>query len=120
MEQGLESLVGHPYQGNFGCFVVVRKALEMLGKHIPDYSEGLQEEHRLAALHQRLAEHGYPVDKPERGDVALLKVFGEPGHIGIMLNDREMLHCVGGANTCIERLQSSRWKGRIIGYWRIN
>lgn len=115
----IESLVGHPYEGRFGCFVVVRKALEMLGKHIPDYADGLREEDRLAELQARLAEHTLPVQVPERGDLVLLKVLGEPGHIGIMVSPDEMLHCMGGTDACIERLSSARWRGRVIGYWRI-
>jgi hypothetical protein len=115
----LEHLVGHPYEGRFGCFVVVRKALEMLGKHIPDYAEGLREEDRLAELQARLAQHAVPVEQPQRGDVVLVKVLGEPGHIGIMLNGEEMLHCMGGSETCIDRIKSARWRGRIIGYWRV-
>ena len=115
----LEHLVGHPYVGNFGCFVVVRKALESIGKAIPDYSEGLREIDRLAALQTRLAEHGVEVANPERGDVVLLRVMGEPGHIGIMLNPSDMLHCMSGTEACIDRITSPRWKGRIIGYWRI-
>jgi hypothetical protein len=115
----MEALVGHPYEGAHGCFVVVRKALEMLGKSIPDYAEGLREIDRLAALQERLTQHGVPVDSPQRGDVVLLRVAGEPGHIGIMLDATDMLHCMGGTNACIERLTSPRWKGRIIGYWRV-
>jgi cell wall-associated NlpC family hydrolase len=115
----MESLVGHPYVGQFGCFVVVRKALETLGKHIPDYAEGLREIDRLAALQERLAQHAVQVEQPQRGDIVLLRVMGEPGHIGIMLSPDEMLHCMGGTETCIERIHSPRWKGRIIGYWRV-
>jgi hypothetical protein len=115
----IERLVGHPYQGQFGCFVVVRKALEMLGKHIPDYAEGLREEDRLAELQARLTQHAVPVDDPQRGDVVLIRVMGEPGHIGIMLSASEMLHCMRGTETCIERINSARWRGRVIGYWRL-
>ena len=115
----MEHLVGHPYEGNFGCFVVVRKALESLGKSIPDYALGLREIDRLAALQARMAQHGVEVAAPQRGDVVLIRVLGEPGHIGIMLNDSDMLHCMAGTNACIERINSPRWKGRIIGYWRI-
>lgn len=115
----IESLVGAPYQGDFGCFTVVRRALELLGHTIPDYTLGLTECARLAELQARLAQHAAEVAEPRRGDVVLLQVCGEPGHIGIMINSREMLHCMEGTATCIERLSSPRWRGRIVGYWRI-
>lgn len=111
--------MGSPYRGNFGCFTVVREALETLGHAIPDYTEGLSEEHRLAELQARLTEHAREVFDPQRGDVVLLRVMGEPGHIGIMINAHEMLHCMEGIETCIERLDSARWRGRVIGYWRV-
>lgn len=115
----IESLVGMPYEGNFGCFTIVRKALALLGTAIPDYTDGLSESERLAELQARLTQHAAEVVDPLRGDLVLLKVCGEPGHIGIMVNAREMLHCMEGIDTCIERLDSARWKGRVLGYWRI-
>lgn len=114
----IEALVGRPYVEPFGCFLIVREALEMLGKAIPDYTAGLSESARLAALQDGLATHATPVDSPERGDVVLLKVMGEPGHIGIMISPREMLHCMKGTNACIERIDGVRWRGRVLGYWR--
>jgi cell wall-associated NlpC family hydrolase len=114
----IESLVGHPYEGQFGCFLVVRKALEILGKHIPDYSLGLREIDRMAALLDGLKASAVPVDNPERGDVVLLRISGQPGHIGIMISPDEMLHCMRGVNAVIERVNSARWRGRVIGYWR--
>lgn len=114
----LEDLVGYPYTGRFGCFVLVREALQRLGKAIPDYTEGLSEDARLAALQDGLARHAVQVDTPERGDVVLLRVAGEPGHIGIMVSPTEMLHCMAGTNACIERINSVRWRGRVVGYWR--
>ena len=115
----IEQLVGSPYRGDFGCFTLVREALEQLGHAIPDYTEGLSETQRLAELQERLAQHAREVTDPQRGDVVLLKVLGEPGHIGIMINAREMLHCMEGVEACLERLDSARWRGRVIGYWRI-
>jgi cell wall-associated NlpC family hydrolase len=115
----IERLVGEPYVGRFGCFVVARKALEMLGKHIPDYAEGLREEARLAELQKRLQEHAVEVDSPQRGDVVILRVMGQPDHIGVMVDQHQMLHCMDGTNACIERLNSRRWKGRVCGFWRL-
>lgn len=114
----IERLVGRPYVEPFGCFLVVREALEMLGTVIPDYTEGLSESERLAALQDGLARHAEPVESPQRGDVVLLRMLGEGGHIGIMVNPREMLHCVKGTNACIERIDGVRWRGRVLGYWR--
>lgn len=115
----MECLVGQPYIEPFGCFLIVRRALELLGKHIPDYSNGLSEEHRLSELQSRLKQHAVEVADPQRGDLVLLRALGNPDHLGIMVNEREMLHCMATINTCIEPLASMRWRGRVIGYWRL-
>ena len=118
MECRIEELVGTPYQEPFGCFALVREALHRLGKNVPDYTDGLPESRSLEALRDGLARHAELVETPQRGDVVLLRVLGQPGHIGIMLNRREMLHSMAGVNACIERLDSVRWKGRVLEFWR--
>lgn len=114
----MEHLVGFPYRGRFGCFLLVREALQALGKPVPDYTDGLSEHARLAALQDGLARHAVQVDSPHRGDVVLLRVLGEPVHIGIMVNAKEMLHCTQGTNACIEPINGARWRGRVVGFWR--
>lgn len=114
----MECLVGTKYREPFGCFSLVREALALSGKFIPDYADGLTEIEKLEVLREGLAKHSRQVESPQRGDVVLLQVMGQPSHMGIMINEREMLHSMAGINACIERIDSARWRGRVMEFWR--
>lgn len=52
------------------------------------------------------------------GDVVILRMRGEPMHVGLVLGDQQMLHIERGINSVIERYGSLRWKNRIVGFFR--
>lgn len=58
------------------------------------------------------------VEKPHEFDVVVLRLKGVPFHVGVVTRGGFMLHCSQGINTSHERLDSMRWKNRIIGYYR--
>ena len=58
------------------------------------------------------------IDRPKFGDVVLLNVTGLPVHVGIVLLDKTMIHCITGAGTVIEKYNSLKWKDRIDGFYR--
>lgn len=59
------------------------------------------------------------VEKPVRGDVVLLRIKGLPWHVGIYLGDNRILHVEQGCDSVIENLGRSKWKNRILGYYRM-
>lgn len=52
------------------------------------------------------------------GDVIVMRIRGEPMHVGLVLGDHTMLHVQRNINSCIEKYKKRRWKGRIIGFFR--
>lgn len=52
------------------------------------------------------------------GDVVVLRLFGRPLHVGIVLGDGAMLHIETGINSAIERYTGPRWQSRICGFYR--
>jgi len=52
------------------------------------------------------------------GDVILLRLFGYPVHVGILVNKQQMIHVFKGTNTCLQRINSIVWKKRIQGIYR--
>lgn len=54
----------------------------------------------------------------QQGDVIVLRLFGKPLHVGIVLGDAHMLHIEAGINSAIERYDGARWKNRIFGFYR--
>lgn len=58
------------------------------------------------------------VGTPEPFDVVVLRVAARPRHVGLWAAPGEMLCVDKGTESCIERLDSVRWSGRIEGYFR--
>lgn len=58
------------------------------------------------------------IEKPQGGDIVLLKCLGLPTHIGIMIDKKHMLHVMKRTNASIERLDSVIWRDRVLGYYR--
>ena len=52
------------------------------------------------------------------GDVIIFRMYGQPMHVGLALDEHYMLHIEQGINSAIERFDSLRWKKRIIGIFR--
>lgn len=58
------------------------------------------------------------LDEPEELDLVLLRVRGFPWHIGTYVGDKFMINANEGAASCLERVDSVKWKGSILGYWK--
>ena len=56
--------------------------------------------------------------REEEFDAVLMRIAGEPCHIGIVVRAGTMLHIRRGANAIIERYESIKWRSRIIGFYR--
>lgn len=57
-----------------------------------------------------------PVEVPQFGDIIVLRVFGFPSHLGIYLNESQILHTTDKTGSIID--QFSRWKTRVEGFYR--
>lgn len=116
----IRPLVGARYQPPFGCFQLVREYLHRAGlAEVPDYAETVSEHEKAAALLELLPRWAEQVQASKPGDLILLSFGGLPAHVGIMVNDGEMLHSMDGHDAAIERITGHKWRRRIIGYWRI-
>lgn len=58
------------------------------------------------------------VNNPQFGDIVLLNIFGISAHLGIYINEKQILHTSSATGCMIDRLD--RWKKRIDGYYRID
>lgn len=58
------------------------------------------------------------LDKPEDNCVVLLNVAGYPVHMGLVLNERVMLHSLKGHNSALEYYNGAKWKNRIEGFYK--
>lgn len=59
-----------------------------------------------------------PYAKREPGDLLLLNIAGYPVHLGILVSPVEMVHTLRATGSCIERINTPRWRKRISGVYR--
>ena len=57
-------------------------------------------------------------DELQDGDVILFRVSGLPIHVGMVVDKNTFIHCIKGAQSCLEKLNSPRSQNRIIGAFR--
>jgi len=62
---------------------------------------------------------GDEVDIPQFGDIVVFKLRGVPSHIGMYVESNKVIHIMRNTDSCIERLNSKRLKGRVDGFYRI-
>lgn len=59
------------------------------------------------------------IEKPEFGDIIMLRVMGRPLHIGVVLDNKKMIHTNTKSGVVIEKFTGDKWKSRIMGYYTV-
>lgn len=57
----------------------------------------------------------HKVQYPVPGSILLLRFWGEPVHVAVVLDHEFMLHCLRGHHSAIERFNGPKWQHRIEG-----
>lgn len=104
------------------CWGLVRLALEAeFGiQGLPDFA-GQYSRSRDRAIPQIFADElrkWHRVEAPVAGDIVVLRLNGRPWHVGLMVSQETMLTIDRGTLSCLERLESPRWTGRLDGFYR--
>lgn len=58
-----------------------------------------------------------PADIAE-GDVVLLRMWGLPFHVGVVVCQGRFLHCLRGVGTALEAYDTPLWRNRVLGFYR--
>lgn len=130
----LSGYVGIPFvdhgreRSGCDCWGLVRLIhAERYGIDLPSYGDTSASELRAVARHIRAATKGMAVwldvsDQPRRaGDVVLMKralVDGPAWHLGIMRDDRHVLHTEAGVDSHFVPLDDVSLRHRIVGFRR--
>ena len=94
---------------------------DMLGIELPLYSESYQnteDEKELGRLTGEEKADWCEVETPLPFDIVLIRLKGQPMHVGVVIGGGRFIHCMQDTNTSIERLNSPMWRDRIVGYYR--
>jgi len=108
------------------CWGLVRLIMaEQFNIALPSYSRDYQstkDQDRLGTLITGEAKKWIeiPKGKEQQGDVIVLRMRGQPMHVGLVLGDAHMIHIERGINSAIERYSSIRWKDRVWAVYRYN
>lgn len=107
------------------CWGLVRLALkEQFGIEVPSYTGEYQDTEDGfsigAAVRRESAAFWQAVGNGFQrcGDVIVLRMRGQPMHVGLVLTRQCMLHVQQGVGATVEMYDGVRWKNRIAGFYR--
>lgn len=107
------------------CWGIVKMVYrDQLGIDLPNFNGALSDNSRetlrkVAAIAAEERKRWSKVDRPKEFDVVLMSpTGGDPYHVGVMVDRRNMLHVMEGCNSTIERVDGMRWKNRVEGFYR--
>jgi cell wall-associated NlpC family hydrolase len=120
--------VGLPYQdcgrsrAGLDCWGLVRLALEEVFcvRGLPDFAGeySRSRDRAIPEIFTQELRRWRQVPEPVAGDIVVLRLNGRPWHVGLMVDKCVMLTIDRGTSSCLERLDSPRWKGRLDGFYR--
>lgn len=122
--------IGLPYRSHgrdrYGvdCWGLIRLIYqEQYGLTLPSYTEAYrtaEDEEEIGALMH--AHRGgwleIPLVGAQAGDVLLIRMRGQPMHVGLVLDTPWFLHVHAGTDTVVERWDSVKWAHRLVGAYR--
>lgn len=110
-------LIGLPYFA-FDCWQLVKLFYHKIyGVELLRYSyEDPNDTENISSI-VNATKHEYQlVEKPEFGDIILLRIHGVAAHVGIYLNENHFLHTTEKTGSIVDSLHL--WKHKILGYYR--
>lgn len=94
---------------------------DVLGIELPLYTHGYHNTRDREEIH-RLMRHEktlwQPVDRQEPYDIVHIRIGNNAMHCGVYIGNGMFIHCLEGVGACIERITSSAWRHRIVGFYR--
>lgn len=119
---GLRYLAGGRDAAGVDCWGLLRLIYDQeYGVTLPGFAEADPERLADAALAEYVAAHreGWQrIKVPEVGDAVLLRLAGEPMHIGVVCGDGRFIHARVDNDVVVDSYRHSRWAHRVEGFYR--
>ncbi|MDE1151414.1 MAG: NlpC/P60 family protein [Micavibrio sp.] len=106
------------------CWGLVRLVMaEQFGIALPSLAHEYAhtaEKNRIGPLIERESDNFTPLPAAAEklGDIIVLRLHGQPMHVGLVLGDGQMLHVEDGIDSSVARYRGPRWQDRIFGFYR--
>ena len=94
---------------------------EAFGREVPPYAayaDAYDIEEVGALIRGEIVTRWHEVSPEKLGDVLLLRVRGEPCHVGVVVARGKFLHSFEGTHSCVERYDGLKWRCRTMGFYR--
>lgn len=82
------------------------------------YDNTNQREELSDVIFDQTQKHWVEYDAGNEFDAIILRMRGVPMHVGIVTKPGFMLHCVQGVGTVHETYDGTRWKNKVLGFYR--
>lgn len=106
------------------CWGLVRLVYEdELGIELPDFGELYRSPASYSDIGRGIQSDLFmdlwrPIEKPESGDLIIIRWANNPAHVGIIASETEMLHTLQATDAVIQKFTSRIYLTRIWGFFR--
>jgi cell wall-associated NlpC family hydrolase len=111
-------LIGIPYSES-DCWGIARLFYKIeLGIELNRYYDSAPNDIKIAnqLIYSNMGDFE-KVTSPNFGDIVLLNLYGIEAHIGIYLNEQQLLHTTRHSGCVIDRMD--RWSRMVVGFYRV-
>lgn len=122
-----EKYIGIPFKANgrteegLDCWGLTRLIYSReYSIQLPSFSGDyvIEDDQRIQELISQYKEGWESKDPPSEGDIVLFRILGELTHIGVMISTTQFIHVREGSNTVIDSITNTKWKNRVIGFYK--
>lgn len=128
-EQVAARLIGRPFAHRgrgpaaYDCWGLVMEVYRQTwGIELPDYAADGSRAFRAVAAATIEGERGAWIElaqgEERPGDVVMLRRFGRPLHLGVVLPQRRFLHADDPGGVSCPRYDAMAWRSRVLGFYR--
>lgn len=110
-------------RGAVDCWGLIRLVLAerfdvRVPSYVEDYTSTIDEDVLGRLIGRHMTSWREVTGRERAGDVALLRVRGQPMHVGVVVAPKWMLHIERGIDSMVERYDGVTWAKRLIGVYR--
>ena len=106
------------------CWGLVRIIyLDEFGIYLPSYVESYKDTSDAAEIGHLFRSQSprwlkIQPGEEQPGDVIVLRMHGQPMHVGVVVGDKQFLHVTKHVDGVLEKYRSMVWAGRVLGFYR--